>query len=488
MALGTYVAALTVCGGALARPPVRLNPIQRENAKVGATDWLVGDGMNHAVEGYASEISVAPGEAVHLHVSTAPAAPYRLAVYRLGWYGGRGAHLVACMPSDCSCFEQGARAPIPAPDPTTGAVRAQWPVTDTIQTSPNWTSGYYLARLVPATGAPANAILFVVREGTRHASRILVEVPTNTWQAYNAWGGRSLYVTTDGGPQANHVSFDRPWAPGSQSQFFRWSIGLVRFLERDGYDVSYTTDADVDRNPAELLHHALVIVNGHGEYWTSGMRDAFEAARDAGVNLMFMGANIGYWQVRYEDDRRTMIAYKSTTDPVTDPALQSGLFRSLAPPRYECALVGVAHQGAIESAGESHDYSVNPDAVGDAWFAGTGFTTESVLPQLVGPEWDQVIDPQKAWSCDFAHYALTVFFHYDGAPGNADAVRYVWPSGSIVFSAGSLQFVWGLDTFLAPAFGYGQLTSDGRLQQFVRNALHDMTRRRGGSFPGPCWP
>jgi hypothetical protein len=482
------VTALTLSGGAIGRPPGRRNPIQKENAKVGVTDWLVGDVANRSVEGYASEISVVPGDSVHLHVSTAPAALYRVAVYRIGWYGGRGARLVACIPNDCAGFEQGAPQPIPGPDPATGVVRAHWPVTDTIEIGTNWTSGYYLARLVPANGTPATAVLFVVREQARHASRILIDVPVNTWQAYNAWGGRSLYVATDGGVQANHISFDRPWGPGSELQFLGWGLSLVRFLEREGYDVSYTTDADIDRDPAELLHHALVIVNGHGEYWTSGMRDAFEAAREAGVNLMFMGANIGYWQIRYEDDRRTIVAYKSTTDPVTDPKLQSVLFRSLVPERYECALLGVAFQGATEPGGGTHDYSVNGAAIGDRWFAGTGFTTASVLPQLVGPEWDQVIDPKKAWSCDFADDELTVFFHYDGKPGNADAVRYVWPSGSIVFSAGSLQFVWGLDTFLMSRFGYSQPTPDARLQQFVRNALQEMTRRRpGGWLPGPWW-
>src|SRR5262249_10979402 len=162
----------------------------------------------------------------------------------------------------------------------------------------DWTSGYYLARLVRPDGGDPNGVLFVVREAPQHhASTILVEGPVNTWEAYNSWGGRSLYVATEGASPANHISLDTPWTPGSQWQFFKWSIELVRFLEREGYDVSYTTDIDVDRDPAELLHHSLIVVNGHGEYWTSTMRDAFEAARDARVNLMFMGANIGYWQV-----------------------------------------------------------------------------------------------------------------------------------------------------------------------------------------------
>jgi N,N-dimethylformamidase beta subunit-like, C-terminal len=480
LAAGAVVAATAV--GAFARPPVRLNPIQLENARVGSTNWLAPDTVDPAIEGYASEISLAPGDTLHLHVSTAPAMPYRIAVYRLGWYSGRGARLVACVPSDCSATEPGAAFAARAPDPVTGVVRTAWPVTDSVQTDVDWTSGYYLARLaVPATGDAAN-VFFVVREAPTHASTVLVEAPVNTWQAYNSWGGRSLYVATDGGPLATRVSFDRPWSPGSQWQFVRWGIHLVRFLEREGYDVSYTTDVDVDRDPAELLHHALVIVDGHGEYWTSGIRDAFETARDAGVNLMFMGANIGYWQVRYEDDRRTVVGYKTTPDPETDQRLRSTLFRSLDPARYECSLLGVMHMGAIERTGVSHDYSVEAGALGDKWFADTGFTAASTLPGLVGPEWDQVVDPRRAWSCNFANLGLTTFFHYDGQPGDADAVRYTAPSGSVVFSAGSLQLESGLDSF-------GGSAADPRLQQFVRNALHDLCRRRsGGWHPGPSWP
>jgi hypothetical protein len=187
--------------------------------------------------------------------------------------------------------------------------------------------------------------------------------------------------------------------------------------------------------------------------------------------------------VRYEDGGRTLVGYKSTPDPVADQRLRSALFRSLSPPRYECALLGVMHMGALERSGASHDYAVSPAAVGDRWLAGTGFTAASTLPGLVGPEWDQVVDARKAWSCDFATMGLTTFFHYAGSPGDADAVRYVAPSGSVVFSAGSLQLAWGLDDFP------DRTPADPRPQRFVRNALAEMAcRRPGGGLPGPAQP
>jgi hypothetical protein len=187
--------------------------------------------------------------------------------------------------------------------------------------------------------------------------------------------------------------------------------------------------------------------------------------------------------VRYEDDRRTIVGYKERPDPITDPKLQTTLFRSLTPPRYECALLGVQHQGSLLRAGMPRvDYAVNPAALDDPWFAGTGFTSTSVLPDLVGPEWDQVVSPKVAWPCQFS--SLTVFFHHEGAPGNADAVRYVAPSGARVFSTGSLQFAWGLDTFMTGGRGHTE-PPDPRLQQFMRNALADLTQP---ALPDPFVP
>src|SRR5205807_7488832 len=141
---------------------------------------------------------------------------------------------------------------------------------------------------------------------------LLVQVPANTWQAYNDWGGRSLYSGPNE-PAGYRVSFDRPFAGGHDAAFrgeqapLAIEIQVVRFLERNGYDVAYQTDLDTDRDPASLLTHRLVMVAGHDEYWTKTIRDAFDAARDRGVNLAFMGANIGFWQMRYEDDRQTIV-------------------------------------------------------------------------------------------------------------------------------------------------------------------------------------
>jgi hypothetical protein len=406
-----------------------------------------------------------------LHISTAPAARYRIELYRLGWYHGAGARFLRCIPADCHRDLQGKARRYPRPAPSTGFARATWPVTTTFRFPRSTVSGYVLARLVLTKGRAQGEVTYVpliVRALPSRRSKILVQASVNTWQAYNNWGGKSLYAfnSTNHVP-ANHVSFSRPSGPP-----LVWEIGLLRFLEREGYDVSYTTDVDTDRNPGELRRHRLVISSGHDEYWSKGMRDAFEAARNRGTNLAFIGADIADWKIRYELHRRTIAEYRDPTiDPISDPALKTGRFRNLVPPRSECELRGVTSVGAVGANDPPRSYSVNPAALKDAWFRGTGFTATSRLPDSVGYEWD-------ATQPGCAVPPLTVLFRYQGLggykePTRAEAVRYTAPSGARVFSSSSLQFVWGLDNY----YGHPDAPPDPRLQRFMRNALADLTSR-----------
>jgi hypothetical protein len=280
---------------------------------------------------------------------------------------------------------------------------------------------------------------------SRH-STILAQAAVNTWQAYNPWGGNSLYAnnSTDRVP-ATHVSFNRPYNTMGSAPL-AWDIGLLRFLEREGYDVSYTTDVDTDRRPSELRRHRLVISSGHDEYWSKGMRDAFEAARDSGTNLAFLAADIADWQIRYEDDRRTIVEYRdATTDPDNNPALKTLRFRELVPPRPQCELLGISYEGVRGPNDPPRSYM-------DEW--------DSIQPGCAVPP-------------------LTVLFRYrgpgpDGTPTSAEVVRYVAPSGARVLSSGSLQFVWGLDNY----YGHRDAPPNPRLQRFMRNALADLTSKR----------
>ncbi len=471
----------SLTAGALVRTDARAaraSVVAIENQRTGTRGWEIRSAPGRAIAGYASEVSVAPGDVVHLHVSTRRPAYYRIAVYRIGWYRGAGGRRIGCVPG-CAADRIGTAQPTPAPNAATGLLRLQWPVTDEFQVGRNWPSGYYLANLTLTRGRAAGRgswVPFVVRatpgqtstQTSAQGSAILVQAAVNTWQAYNRWGGRSLYWNHTGVGD-DHVSFDRPYDQRGTPRFAgaeanlpqAWEFPLVRFLERFGYDVSYTTDVDTDRHPTELLRHRLVMTAGHDEYWTTTMRTAFELARDAGVNLAFMGANTAHWQMRYEDGGRAIVEYRSgDRDPEPSTALKTVRFRDLVPARPECQLLGV--QSLAIGSG---DYTAS--AAGytppDPWFAGTGFTASSTLPGLVGYEYDTLVDGCVA-------PAPTVLFHYSARNNpNADAVRSIARSGARIFASGSIRFSTGLD----PLRGRG----DPRLQRFMRNALADLTRR-----------
>src|SRR5579862_3714728 len=320
------VAALFAAAPVMAAP----NPIQLENAQPGTSAWRMPLAPEPSIDVYTTNPGAVAGGTIEFHVSTEPPARYRIELFRLGWYRGSGGRLVACLPS-CSGSEQGNTQPAPAPAGAGDApvLEAGWPVTDTLTVPSGWTSGYYEARFLltsgPQVGKAGETFVVVRSASSLRASLILVQVPVNTWQAYNQWGGRSLYDFPPSGyslqqcagcglGRSYRVSFERPYGTYANSPLW-WEIQLVRFLEREGYDVSYQTDVDTDADPASLLRHQLVIVAGHDEYWTLGMRSAFDTALARGTNLAFIGSNDGYWVVRYEDDRHTIFSYKSTYDP-----------------------------------------------------------------------------------------------------------------------------------------------------------------------------
>ena len=163
------------------------NPIELENANQGTGDWaLTNPALNGEIEGYASLTSVDRGGQIDLFVRTAQATTYRIDVYRLGWYGGAGGRLMQSITN-----LQGAQHAIPAPDPATGMIECNWPVAFHLAISSDWTSGAYMAKLTAVSGKQSY-IVFIVRDDT-YASKHLFLSSVNTHQAYNNWGGKSLY-------------------------------------------------------------------------------------------------------------------------------------------------------------------------------------------------------------------------------------------------------------------------------------------------------
>ena len=464
--------------------PARTPPVVVENRNPGTPGWASFQlAPKGAIEGYAAP-SVAPGETLTFHVSTNPAADYRILVFRAGYYGGVGARRVACLPS-CEGAERGSRRDVPRPSPE-GLVHADWPVSQRLPIPADWVSGYYVAYFQLATGPQAGKVTttwFLVREapGPERAPILVLASPT-TWQAYNGWGGGSLYeFNSPGGRRAAKISFDRPYDQPLEQRPESLELPLVRFLERSGYDVAYQADVDTARDPASLEGRRVIAVAGHSEYWSKAMRDGFERARDAGTDLAFFGANAAYWQVRFEDDFRTIVGYKSASwDPETDPALETDLFRALSPPRNECALMGVQHAGGTLQWTTDGDYAVTEAAATDPWLRGAGFSAGDVVRGVVSREVDTIPGGQSVESS--CGNRLTVLFHRElgsAEEGDADAVRFTASSGATIFASGSHQFVWGLeDVPEVERMRHG--IADARLQTFVRLMLDDMLGRRSG--------
>ena len=460
------------------------NPIQLENAKPGTSDWrLVDEGNNGEIEGYASATSVNAGGSIQLYVNTIDSI-YTMDVFRLGWYGGLGGRRM--LPT---INRTGVRQVIPQPAPDTGIVECHWTDPYTLNIPADWVSGFYVVKLTAVNLKLNKYMMFVVREDGR-ASNYYYQYAVTTSQAYNPWGGKSLYgFNSADGVQATKISLDRPNADGSGAgQFlYRWDYNMVRFLEREGYDVSYFTDVDTHERPAELLNHKAFLSVGHDEYWSGTMRDAVESAISNNVNAGFFTANTCYWQIRFEPNssgvpNRTIVGYKesaSKADPYAidaDPSNDKFVttqWRLSPVNRPEAAMIGVQYVFS------PIDTDIKIDNVTSApWvFANTGLVKGSKLSGLLGYEVDAMDNASTPpGTIRLAHSPFsdesgtqTIF---------SDMVVRTAPSGATVFATGSIQWAWGLDDWN---------NGDGRVsaaaQQITRNVLQ---RLAGSGAPRDC--
>jgi len=131
--------------------------------------------------------------------------------------------------------------------------------------------------------------------------------------------------------RAFKVSYNRPFNTGTFNGWtwiFSEEYPMVRWLEANGYDVSYSTGVDTDRSGPLITQHKVFMSVGHDEYWSGVQRANVEAARAAGVNLAFFSGNEVFWKTRWENSidgtntsHRTLVCYKETlNDKVIDPA------------------------------------------------------------------------------------------------------------------------------------------------------------------------
>ena len=467
-------------GHAAVADPLPPNRIQQENALPGDPSWLPGGtSSNPAVgqlEGYASPVSVNVGEAVRFYASTLDPT-FTATIYRLGWYGGAGARKM----TETGGFVGSYHHNDVHADPATGLVEARdWPNFHTMTIPAHWTSGIYVARLLSdgaVTGSPHLAyIVFVVRDDHR-AADFAFQSSVNTNQAYNNWGGKSLYgANSVGGVPAVKVSLNRPNAvgPWGLGDFVHWELNLLRFMEKEGYDVTYLTNIDTQRNGHFLRRHKAFLSVGHDEYWTTEMRQNVEVLRNLGIHLGFIGSNVCYWQIRYEDSPytgepyRTIVAYKeaaATADPfaldnnpTNDFAIttrwRDTLLGHVANP--EDKLLGVKAHAALanQSASLPLHITVPVDPMYHWVFNGTGLAPggTALLWGLLGYETDSATDKDSAPPA-----GTTILAHSPDPGGHANMTIYQWDRGwnfwgpgARVFATGTMNWTHGLDS-TAPA-------------------------------------
>jgi hypothetical protein len=311
------------------------------------------------LEGYCWPQSVVPGEPVSLHVST-DAGTFGVEVTREG--GDRrtiwGADAV-----------DGRSHPIPRGASADGC---GWPMSLEVPVGDDWRSGAYSVTLT--AGEERAHSLFAVRPG-RNPSPILLVLATATTNAYNDWGGPSLYT---GGTR---VSFERPVARGfldrprpalrkAQAEpdpeglayfawardhglspwsggagWWTWERPFLAWAEEEGFEIDVAVSQDLELHPEVLDGHRLFLSVGHDEYWSWAMRDAVERFLAAGGNAAFFGGNTCSWHVRFEGSSMVCFKYRADEDPVveTDEAhLITGSWSDRRIGRPEASMTGLS--------------------------------------------------------------------------------------------------------------------------------------------------
>ena len=462
------------------------NPIVCENALTGnpQSEWDITGSGDPSIQGFATDISVNRGQTINFKINTT-AASYRVDVYRLGYYGGLGARKVATITPTASLPQT---QPPCVRDASTGLVDCgDWALSASWAVPTNATSGVYIARPVRLDTGGASHIVFIVRDDAGR-SDLLFQTSDTTWQAYNSYGGGSLYPGPGViGPgtlgQSFKVSYNRPFntrdgsISGAHESFpFTSEYPMIRWLEMNGYNASYASGVDTDRRgSAALTQHKAVLSVGHDEYWSGQQRTNVEAARAAGVNLGFFSGNEIFWKTRWENSidgnatsYRTLVCYKETwANSKIDPtAAWTGTWRDprFSPPsdggRPENALSG---QMVMVNAFRHDPIFISSDQGKLRFWRNTGLATlgagqTAQLPAgVLGYEWDEALDngflPAGLIRLSTTSIPVDTFvIDYGGLPRYAQRTAthnltlYRHSSGSLVFGAGTTQWAWGLDT------------------------------------------
>ena len=441
----------------------RRSPPVAENALPGDPRWAIRHlGAEHEIEGYAGTISVRQGESFPLFVSSTSSG-YRVTAFRLGWYRGDGARRVWQSGSLRGHKQNGAVLAA-----GTNTIRTDWDPALDVPTD-DWPPGSYLLRLDADSGAQRYVPVTVRSPST--AGKVVLKNGVETWQAYNTWGGYDLYKGPDGAYASRSlvVSLDRPYSGNGADMFLTYERNAVKLAELMGIPLAYVTSMDIAADPHLLDGASALISLGHDEYWSPAERANVTAARDAGVNLAFLGANALFRRTRLQASAlgsdREVVCYKTDyrADPMygKDASLVTTDWRAAPSPEPESSLIGTLYESYPAQAA----YRVVSPA---SWvFKGTGVPDGATFANLVGVEYDRVNPgyPVQRPIEVLSHSPLVC----QGISSYGDSAYYTHPGGAGVFNAGTMRWVEAI-------FGDQPHGIDGTATSFVRQVTANVLR------------
>ncbi|MBV9444627.1 MAG: DUF4082 domain-containing protein [Streptosporangiaceae bacterium] len=487
--LAIPIGLLTACALLVASPAVPAqaacgNPIACENQLSGTpqTTWDVPN-PSTSIAGFADPFSVNVGGTINFKIKTSFSS-FSIDIYRMGYYNNNGARLMTSLTPIPSVSQN---QPACSTNTTTGLDDCgNWSVSATWNVPSTAVSGVYFAKIYSSSGA--NQIPFVVRNDSSHANVVMM-TSDETWQAYNDYGGGDFYVgSSTGSPwccsaldpgRSVQISYNRPFStrddtPFGQDFFFNAEYPLIRFMEENGYDVSYVSQSDVAQTGGATMleQHKILTVAGHSEYFDANDRSNMTAARDAGVNMAFFSGNFMWWKTRWANSQfgnepfRTLITYKesldSTVSDPSDPPTWTGAWRDtrFSPPgdaQPENTLTGQLWDVNCCSYAETVPSAYSKLAL---WkntpvASLSSGSTYTMPDETLGYEWDSDIDNglRPAGEIDMSQTCATVqqklaTDREELVSDNAcnSLTLYRASSGALVFDAGTIQWTWGLDS------------------------------------------
>ena len=461
------------------RPYTTAGWLAAENARPGTSAWRIedrvpkgGDKLRDGwLEGYADSTSARPGQDVVLRVAC-DAPSWHVEAYRMGWYGGDMARLVWQSDEIDAQWQLTTSA-----DRETKMFRAEWDPSLTIAIDDDWPPGSYLLKLVSSTDRHHYVPLTVRRDDA--VGGLCVVSAVTTWQAYNPWGGCTLYECFEDSGRSEVVSFDRPYARTynwGSADFLTHELPLISLIEELGLDCTYVTDIDLhtassgdteDSLDRLLAGRTALLTTGHDEYYSTPMRTTLEEARDRGVNLAFFGANAVYRHIRLEPNaeglpHRQMPNYRlAGTDPITEtePEQATVQWRNKPLVRPESELIGVQYFAA----GVTGTLTI---VTPDNWiFEGTGVKRGSKFRRLIDIEVDG-LGPESVEPDSLEVLASSPIAFKDSVYEHA-MTYYSTESGAGVFATGTIGWINALDR---------EVWDDERTTEFVRRSTSNVLR------------